>query len=587
MTFRTWVLGLALVFISACSSGGSDNDTACDPHDALTRVCACESAATGLQTCKDGSWSPCVCGQADGDVETLDGETLDRESAEAEALDGDKESGEASEADLDAESAADHENETAEADSDITEESDDSQAVSEDGDSEADSEAESEAESEIESESDTSGLPSFPPTRVACSDASSDWIERFGNTGADWGQDLHRMANGDLILLGYYDGKIEFDSGFLLPVAGMPVPGFFAHFNAQGRSLSAKDLSADFATTYTSVLSMSEGPLGRLFFSSLVPENPDGDLRLLVGGYDADGTRLTAFSTFLSGYTTSPAVLAMAVDDTGATYIADTAAVRKLDTAGQELWSKPVTYNDGYWADMESVLEGSRHFNLVPRTDGGAVLWGIAQNKVTANNMTLNFSSDPASPRSGVFTLTISFSSGYQGFSAGGSSSTMWGGDVATSSAGEKFWSFACSDACARSSKITVGPGAILLKVAADGTLAWVKVTTDTFDPHDAYPLALDGNGNLFQAGGGSIRKLDGNGNVVGLVATPSWLKVRSLQADEAGGVYATGSFAGTVYMFCGALESAGETSQHESDVFLAHFSTFPAPSKQSPRVRR
>jgi len=61
----------AMSLASACDSGGSSKKSEC--KDDATQSCACDAAADGEQTCKDGKFGACVCGggKPDGSGEEL------------------------------------------------------------------------------------------------------------------------------------------------------------------------------------------------------------------------------------------------------------------------------------------------------------------------------------------------------------------------------------------------------------------------------------------------------------------------------------------------------------------------------------
>lgn len=449
-----------------------------------------------------------------------------------------------------------------------------------DGDPEPDKESEltlPDGDPEPEAEPEKESAP--PPVRLFCPDTPENWIELYGDTGADSGQALARTKDGSYVLFGHYESRIDFGRSalwFTPPYdywRGSQQSTFLAFFDAQGINAGAMDSSTGFTYFWglasypgTAFPTFGFGAQNHIFLSDwtmVEDDTSNGTIFIL----DAGGIELSSISLSSGMGWNVPKTLALAENASGQIFAlesGDSDALTKYDAQHQVLWrlefGSRVGYGDSPIGAARSSVPESR-FSILPTADGGAVFGGAYKGNLDFGAWT------PKSSYGSVDAFMVRVDGQGQVIWAKsfGSPQDDWGLSLAMDDQENIFINLGCTALCDGEFFST---GLTFAKYGPDGTHSNTVGSSQPLSQNRPFPLARDKAGNFFSASNG-ISRSDSEGLSRAQLDLPVGLIIQDLVPDEEGGVYATGYFKGLANLFCGSLTADG------TDAFLMHVSHF------------
>ena len=415
------------------------------------------------------------------------------------------------------------------------------------------------------------------------------WHRRFGDAGAQAGAGVG-TANGGAVIVGTFDGTVDFGGGNLTSAGGNDV--FVASFDYAPQHLWSKRFGDAGAQSATGV---AVDKLGSVIVTGAFAGtiDPGGGALTSAGGNDVFVVKYDSAGTFewgkKFGNNGNQSANAVAVDGQGRVGIVGPFA-SAINFGGGNLTS--AGSNDMFVAvfDKDGNHLWSKRFGDAAAQVGKAIAFGPNGEVIVAgdNAGTIDFGGGALTTAGGNDVVVASFDAGgtHLWSKQLGNNAAQVASSVAVDSAGS------VALAITFAGTVDFGGGALtsaggndigVAKLTTDGMLLWGKrfgangadvARSVTFDPFDAVVLAGDfsgtvnfGGGNLVSAGGTDVvvLKLDAGGeHVWSRRAGDAGAQVAAGVASDTDGPFVTGTFAGTIDFGGGAMTSAGG-----NDVFL------------------
>ncbi|WP_437815088.1 hypothetical protein [Sorangium sp. So ce1078] len=352
------------------------------------------------------------------------------------------------------------------------------------------------------------------------------WARGYGDTGADVGWSIASDAAGNYYVTGSFEGTVDFGAGPLTSAGLTDV--FLLKLDPSGALLWSKRFGSAYAEAGGAVAvdgsgnvllagidSNTDGNSG-MSFGSCEPLPPPGDETIFVAKLDPEGNLIWSRRSVLD-QRVRQLFEQLAVDALGDVYVAfflgqwywdpSSPSVTKLDSAGNLLWSKPLTAGIPYHVDEQHQSD-----NVLLAVDSAGFV--IAASASIADDPSCTCAYDPSCTCAHRFTVQKLTPTGDVVWSRQLGPSDPAGTDIGTSAlalavdADDEILLTAYTDGTVDFGGGVLPEGPVLIKLDAAGE----HVFSQPIPFGDA--LALDPSGGIVIAGDG-LSRLDPSGTAL------------------------------------------------------------------------